>query len=75
MDILNCCSVASFTLLTYIYKKHLFLLQSPCYGFLAIHMYMCNKNVSFMSPEWYHMLTKIIFTSQISLAICPQLKK
>lgn len=49
---------ASFLVLKYIYKKHLFLLQSSHCSFLASHTYICNKNVFFMSPEWDHMLTK-----------------
>lgn len=50
--------VASFPVLKYIYKKHLFLLQSSHCSFLASHTYICNKIAFFMSPEWYHMLTK-----------------
>lgn len=55
---LNRFFVASFPVLKYIYKKHLFLLQSSHCSFLASHTYICYKNVFFMSPEWYHMPTK-----------------
>lgn len=55
---LNRFFVASFPVLKYIYKKHLFLLQSSHCSFLASHTYICYKNAFFMSPEWYHMLTK-----------------
>lgn len=60
---LNSFRVASFLLLKYIYKKHLFLFQSSHYSFVASHTYICNRNASLV-PWVLPYADKTILNSQ-----------